>query len=97
MISLDELQKPSRKEKLAIGVSALFFLYMVVIATYVGTRLIWMALIGGMVGLVIAYLRAGILCSNVETGVNPMIKFWSLASAAVVFGWLTVAMAQVLG
>jgi len=73
------------------------FPILVVIATYVGTRLIWMALIGGMVGLVIAYLRAGILCSNVGTGVSPMIKFWSLASVVVVFGWLTVAFAQLLG
>ncbi|HEX2933450.1 MAG TPA: hypothetical protein VHV54_27220 [Candidatus Binatia bacterium] len=96
MISVDELQKPSRKEKLAIGVSTLFFLSLIGVVTYVNTTRVWMALIGGVVGLVVAYLRAGISCSNVRTGVNPAIRFWSLASAVVLFGWLTVAIAQVL-
>jgi hypothetical protein len=92
MISLNELQKASPREKLAIAASASFFLYLVGVATYVGTTLVWMALIGGVVGLAIAYLRAGIIGSEVK----PMIKFWSLASAVVVFGWLTVAVARVL-
>ena len=69
MISLDELKKASRREKLAIGVSALFFLYLIGVATYIGTMRVWMALIGGMVGLVITYLRAGIIGSNVRTEV----------------------------
>jgi len=69
MISLDELKNASRREKLAIGVSALFFLYLVGVVSYVGTTRVWMALIVGVVGLVIAYLRAGIICSNVRTEV----------------------------
>ena len=69
MISVDELKNASRREKLAIGVSALFFLYLVGVVSYVGTTRVWMALIVGVVGLVIAYLRAGIICSNVRTEV----------------------------
>ena len=69
MISLDELKNASRREKLAIGVSALFFLYLVGVVSYLGTTRVWMALIVGVVGLVIAYLRAGIICSNVRTEV----------------------------
>jgi hypothetical protein len=68
MISLNELQKASPREKLAIAVSALFFLYLFGVATYVGTARVWMALIGGVVGLVITYRRAGVICSNVGTG-----------------------------
>jgi len=69
MISVDELKNASRREKLAIGVSALFFLYLVGVVSYLGTRRVWMALIAGIVGLLIAYLRAGIICSNVRTEV----------------------------
>ena len=64
MNSLNELKNASLKEKLAIGVSALFFLYLVGVASYVGTTSVWMALTVGTVGLVIAFLPAGIICSN---------------------------------
>jgi hypothetical protein len=34
---------------------------------------------------------------TVGTEINPKIKHWALASAVVFLGWLTVAIAQLLG
>jgi hypothetical protein len=83
MISLHELKNASRREKLAIGVSAFFFVYLIGVATYVGTTLVSMALIGGIVGLVTVYLRAGTICPNVGPGVNSMIKLMRLKRRSI--------------